>query len=298
MIYPSCLSAPSNDHDLPEMTKSARPEAESKAKADGGPADPRKASPRVRASILALDPHAKIFKVRGHLTVIHSKCGGHSRQKAEDDISHFKEHISVCKGPYTSNGGKSSLKSSLHGRSASAIHRTVAIPTESSPLPCPGFSFEVLFGRDYKSLLNHEREQVTHKADVAGLRWLNSEEKSSVISLSCLEKSSSCQEPAKPCGNCLKVLELSNFKDTLCRETHKSSREVFTPWRSSYAKTISIGEGQKTTNVGWTRGALYPAFIDGTFRGKPSVHTLSLTNSWVVVINIARVVSVMYIRVQ
>jgi hypothetical protein len=269
------------------MTKSARPEAESKAKADDGPVDPQKVSPRARASILALDPHAKIFKVRGHLAVIHSKCGGHSRQKAEDDISHFKEHISVCKGPYASNGDRSSLKSSLHGGSASTIHRTVAIPTEPSPLPCPGFSFEGLFGRDYKYLLNHEREQVTHKADVAGLRWLNSKEKSSVISLSCLEKSSSCQEPAQPCGNCLKVLELSNFKDTLCRETHKSSREVFTPWRSPNAKTISTDEDQKTTNVSWARGALYPAFVDDAFRGKPSIHTVSLTDSGVMVINIA-----------
>jgi hypothetical protein len=267
MICLSCLSTPSNDHDLLEMTKPARPEAASKAKADGGPVDPQKVSPRVRASILALDPHAKIFKVRGHLTVIHSKCGGHSRQRAEDDISHFKEHTSVCKGPYASNGDKSSL---LHGGPTSAVHRIAAIPAipaEPSPSPCPGFSFEGLFGRDYKSLLNHEREQVTHKADVAGLRWLNSKEKSSVISLSCLEKSSSCQEPAQPCGNCLKVLELSNFKDTLCRETHKSSREVFTPWRPSNAKTISTGEDQKTTNVSWVRGALYPAFVDDAFGG-------------------------------
>jgi hypothetical protein len=195
MIYPSCLSAPLNDHNLPEMIKLARLEADSKAKADGGPVGPRKVLPRVRASILALDTHAKIFEVGGHLTVVHSKCGGHSTQKAEDDISHFKEHISVCKGPYTSNGDKSSL---LHGGPASTVHRTTAIPAEPSPLPCPGFSFEGLFGRDYKSLLNHEREQVTHKADVAGLRWLDPKEKSSVISLSCLEKSPSCQEPGNP----------------------------------------------------------------------------------------------------
>jgi hypothetical protein len=294
MIYPSCPSASLNDRNLPEMIKLARSESDSKAKADGGPVGPRKVLPRVRASILALDTHAKIFKVGGHLTVVHSKCGGHSTQKAEDDISHFKEHISVCRGPYTSNGDKSSL---LHGGPASTVHRTTAIPAEPSPLPCPGFSFKGLFGRDYKSLLNHEREQVTHKADVAGLRSLDPKEKSSVISLSCLEKSPSCQEPVKPCGNCLKVLELSNFGGALCRETHKSSHEVFTPWRSSNVKTISTGEDQKT-NVSWTRGALYPAFVDDTFRGKPSVQTLSLTNSGVVVIDIAHVVSLIYIRVQ
>jgi hypothetical protein len=157
-----------------------------------------------------------------------------------------------------SYGDKSSLKSSLHSGSASTIHRTVAIPAESSSLPCPGFSFEGLFGRGYISIPNHEREQVTHKADVAGLRWFNSEEKSSVISMSCLEKSPSYQEPAQPCGNCLKVLELSNFKDTLCRETHKSSRKVFTPWRSSNAKMISTDEDHKTTNVSWTAAHFIP----------------------------------------
>ena len=42
-------------------------------------------------------------------------------------------------------------------------------------LNLPGFSFEEMFGKGYKSLLSHEREQVTRAIGVAGLLLLHSE---------------------------------------------------------------------------------------------------------------------------
>ncbi|KAF9652777.1 hypothetical protein BDM02DRAFT_3266131 [Thelephora ganbajun] len=230
--------------------KPSRLEAKSRVKADDRRSDPQEVQKmlKFRTSILALDPHAKFF-VGGHpLMVIHSKCGGKSVQKATNDASNFREHVSICQGPPFSAHDNGSLKSSLQGGLASSIYPTVLAPAGPSQPPCLGFNFEKLFGKDYKSLLNNEREQVTRAAKVAGLVWLNSNDKSSVISTSCLKKSPSRQEPAQPCHNCSKVLELSNFKDTLRREPPKLSIERYTPFRSADTTVISAGEYQKAMN--------------------------------------------------
>jgi len=186
---------------------------------------------KFRASILALDPHAEFFADGHPLTVIHSKCGGKSTQKTPNDASNFREHISVCQGPRSFTDGNHILKSSLRGGIAPSFHPTTIAPARPVQLPCPGFSFLKLFGKGFKSLLDHEREQVTRAAEVAGLLWLGPGEKNSIISKSCLKESPSPQEPAKACRNCSKVLELSGFKDVLCRETSKFNHTRFTPFR-------------------------------------------------------------------
>lgn len=187
---------------------------------------------KFRTNILALDPYAK-FPVDGdHRNVIHSKCGGQSKQKAIGDTSNFKEHISICKGPHTFSNDNSPLKSSLRGAPALSIHSTTVTPARPAQLTCPGFSFEEMFGKGFNSLLSHEHEQVTRAAKAAGIRLPRSKKESSVFSLSCLKKSLSHQEPVQPCDNCSKVLELSKFKDTLRGKTPKPNNERYTPFRS------------------------------------------------------------------
>jgi len=266
MILPPRLFTPSNEHDLPAMTNSARSEAKSRAKADGGRVDPQNVQNilRFRASILALDPRAKFFVDGNPLKVIHSKCSGQSTQRAVNDTSHFREHISVCQGPYTSSDDSSSLKSSLRGGPAPSTHPTTLTPAKSSQLPCPGFSLEKLFGKDYKSLLDHEREQVTRAAEVAGFLWLNSKDRGSVVSMSCLKRSPSCHEPLQPCQNCLRVLELSNFKGTLRHGTPRPNNQRFSPWQRLNAKTTAAGEGRRATNVSQPRGPPSPTFAGNT----------------------------------
>lgn len=228
---------------------------------------------RFRTSILALDPHAKFFVDRNPLKVIHSKCGGQSMQKAANDISHFREHISVCQGPYSSSDDNSSLKSSVQGGPAPSIRSTTLTPAGLSQLPCPGFSLEKLFGKDYGSLLSHEREQVTRAAEVAGLVWLNPKDKGSVVSMSCLKRSPSRQEPAQPCHNCLRVLELSNFKDTLRRGIPRSNSQRFSPWQQSDAKTAGAGEGRRATNVSQSYGLPSPTLVDNSLPGERLMST-------------------------
>ena len=224
---------------------------------------------RFRASILALDPHAKFLADGNPLKVIHSKCGGRSTQRTANDTSHFREHISVCQGPYTSSDDNSSLKSSLQGGPAPSIHPTVL---SLSQLPCPGFTLEKLFGKDYRSLLHHEREQVIRAAEVAGFLWLNFDE-GSVISMSCLKRSASRQEPLQPCHNCSRILELSNFKNTLRRDTPRSNSQRFSPWQQFNANTTCAGESQRATKVSRSRDLPYPTLADNTPLGKRLVRT-------------------------
>jgi len=233
MIPPSRLYSPSPERDRPGTTKPARLEVKPREKAEDRRVDSQKVQRmlKFRTSILALDPHAKFLADGHHLTVIHSKCGGKSTQKAANDTSNFREHISVCQGPRSSTGDNSVLKSSIRGGPAPSFHPTASTPTRPAQLPCPGFSLVELFGKDFKSLLDHEREQVTRAAEVAGLVWLGPREKSSIISMSCLKESPSLQEPVKACRNCSKVLDLSGFKDVLRRETYKFNNKRFTPFR-------------------------------------------------------------------
>ena len=231
---------------------------------------------RFRTSILALDPYAKLFVDGNPLKVVHSKCGGQSTQVAHNDISHFREHISVCQGPYTSSDDNNSPKSSLQGGPAPSIHSTVL---RSSQLRCPGFSLEKLFGKGYKSLPNHERDQVTRAAKVAGFQWLNSD-RDSVISRSCSEWSPSLQEPLQPCHNCLRVLELSNLKSALRREIPRSDSQRFSPWQQLNAKTISTGEGRRGTNVSRSSVPSYPTLADNTLLGESLVSMQYCQQAW------------------
>lgn len=228
---------------------------------------------KFRTSILALDPHAKLFVDGNPLKVIHSKCGGQNTQRAMNDTSNFREHISVCQGPHTFNAGNGSPKSSPQRGSTRSTHPTTSTPPRPGQLPCPGFSFESLFGKDYRSLLSHEREQVTRAAGVAGLIWLNSRDKGSVISMSCLKKSPSNQEPAQPCHNCSKVLELSNFKDTLSRGTPKFGGQRFSPWQQLDPKATGAGH-QKTTDVSQPLGPPYPILLNDAHLEESLVPTL------------------------
>ena len=266
--HPSRLFTPSNERDLPAMTKSPRSEAKSRAKAEDRRVDPQQVQKmlKFRTSILALDPHAKFFADGNPLKVIHSKCGGQSTQKAVNDTSHFREHISVCQGAYSSSDDNSSLKSSLRGGPAPSIHPTMFTPVGSSELPCPGFSLEKLFGKDYRSLLNHEREKVTRAAEVAGFLWLDPKDKGSVVSMSCSKSSPSRQEPPQPCHNCLRVLELSNFKDTLRRGVPRSNSQRFSPWQRSNVKTTDAGEDRRATNVSQSPSSL--TLADNTLPGE------------------------------
>jgi len=228
---------------------------------------------KFRTSILALDPHAKFFADRNPLKVIHSKCGGQSTQRAINDTSHFREHISVCQGPYSSSDDNSSLKGSLQGGPAPSMRPTMFTPPGSSQVPCPGFSLEKLFGKDYRSLLSHEREQVTRAVEVAGFLWLNPRDKESVVSMSCLKRSPSRRDPPQPCHNCLRVLELSNFKGTLRRGISRSNSQRFSPWQELNAKTAGADEGQRPTNVSQSRGLPPPTLTNNSLRGTPSVDT-------------------------
>ena len=234
---------------------------------------------KFRTSILALDPYAKFFVDGNPLKVVHSKCGGRSMQKATNDTSNFREHVSICQGPHTSNGSNSSPKSSLQCGLAQSIHPT---PIRPAQLPCPGFSFEEMFGRDYKSLPDHEREQVTYAAEVAGLLF-NSKERSFVISKSCLGRSPTHQEPAQPCHNCLRVLELSKFKYTLCRKTSEPEIRRYSPFRSPGVKTIDAGQDQKAKNVSQSRVLLHPTFASNAPLGESLAPTDYCQPTWVTV---------------
>ena len=96
-------------------------------------------------------------------------------------------------------------------------------------LTCPGFSFEELYGKSYRSLLSHKREQVTRTIGVAGLLLLHPEEKNSV---SRLKESPSHQEPVRPCGNCSKTLKLSGCKNILRPKTSKPDINRYFPFQS------------------------------------------------------------------
>lgn len=240
-------------------------------KEDSGRVDGQKVQKmlKFRTTILALDPHAKFFVDGNPLKVIHSKCGGQSTQNAMNDTSNFREHVGVCKGPHTSSDDNSSLKSSLRGGSTTSIHSIAPTPTGPSQLPCPGFNLEKLFGKGYTSLRNHEREQVARAAEVAGFLWLNPKEMDYIVSASCLKKISSRQEPPQPCGNCLRILELSNFKDTLRRESSKPGSQRFSPWRQLNSKTAADAGTDRSLVTDVSQMHIWhPTLVDDTPSGE------------------------------
>ena len=123
----------------------------------------------------------------------------------------------------------------------------------------------------YDDLESQEREQVISAARVAGLLLLHSEGKSSVISMSCLKKSPSHQDPVQPCHHCSKVLGLSGFRNTL--RSKKSKLDRYSPFLSIDAQMIRAGEDQKAANVNKSRGLLGQTFADNTPLGESLVST-------------------------
>ena len=225
MIPPSRLSVPLNECDIPEMSK---PEAKSRTKVDGRRVDPQKMN-KFKHSIRAFDKHAEFYVDGNPLKVTHSRCGGQSTQEAIGDTQNFKEHIGICKGPRASDDDNSSLKSSLQRGLTSSTHPTMTALSGPDHLPCPGYNFEDLFGKDFESLPNPEREQVDRAMRRIGLSWVDG--KRSVISKSCSKERPSCQERAKPCPNCSKALDLSGFRYVLCHESPRSNSQRFSPWK-------------------------------------------------------------------
>ena len=174
---------------------------------------------KFRTSILVLDPCATLFADGDPLKVVHSKCKGKITQKAPNDVSNFREHVSICQ----------------------SIHPGVVAPARPRLQPCPGFNFAELCGRGYKSLQHHERQQVTSATETAGFVWLDPQEKSSVVSKSCLRESPSYQGPARPCRGCSSTMELSNFKETVCGITSRPKYEFFNPFLSTDATATGDG---------------------------------------------------------
>jgi hypothetical protein len=175
---------------------------------------------RFRTNVLALDPCAEFFVDGNPLKVLHSKCRGPSVQVATNDVSNFREHVSICK----------------------TIHQASIAPVRPTQLPCPGFNLEELCGKAFISLPSDERQHVTSTVDASGFVWLDSREKRSIISKACLKKSPSHRDPAQPCASCSKVVELSNIKETICRVILKPKYEFFNPFRNANPTTGASGE--------------------------------------------------------
>ena len=208
-------------------TRCVESEVSPRAKADDGRGDPQDMQRlKFRASILALDPHAELYVDRNPLKVTHSKCGGGSTQKAMNDISNFREHVSICQA----NVDNGSLKCSLRGRPDLSMHPTTPTPGRPEQHTCPGFGFKSMFGKEYNSLSDGERERITRAAKVAGLLLVNPGEKSTVISRSCLRTSPPGLEPAQPCNNCRKVVELSDFGYVLSPEARNPITLKYSPF--------------------------------------------------------------------
>jgi len=131
---------------------------------------------KFRTSVLALDPCAKFFVDGNPLKVTHSRCGGKITQRAANDVSNFRDHVSVCQ----------------------SVPPNVVTPAKPSCLPCPGSDFGKLCGKDYMSLPHQERQQVINTAEATGLVWLDPREKNSIISKPYSKKSPSSQETYKP----------------------------------------------------------------------------------------------------
>lgn len=183
---------------------------------------------KFRTNIIALDPYAKFFVDGDTLKVTHSRCNGKFILTAANDLSNFREHVSICQ---------------------STRPHIVALgqPTQ---VQCPGFSFKGLCGKAYQSLLLYERQQVMSATEAAGLAWLDSREKEFIISKSCLRKFSSHKEPAQPCENCLKAVELSKTKGTFSLTPFKSRNEFFNPYLSVDAAKAGTLEDKQGANVG------------------------------------------------
>lgn len=164
---------------------------------------------KFRTGILALDPCAKFFVDGNTLVVIHSRCHGEFIQKAANDLSNFRDHVSICQSTRPS---------------------TVA-PVRPTQLPCPGFNFEELCGKVYRSLPHHERQQVTTEIQAAGLTWLDSRERY-IISTSCLGKGLSNKGSVRPCKGCAEVVQLSDIRGVLLRITPRPKHEFFNPFLS------------------------------------------------------------------
>lgn len=181
---------------------------------------------KFRRSILALDRFAR-FSAENPLRVEHSGCGAKILHNAASDVSNFKEHVSVCK----------------------SVTLRAGSPAVSCQVPCPGFNFEELCGKVYRSLPCHERQQVTSEAKIAGLVWLDASEKKALVSNSCFKTSPSHQGPAQPCENCSKAVALSNVKETFRSATSNPRYEFFNPFRSTDATTTGIREDQRAAYV-------------------------------------------------
>ena len=212
---------------------------------------------RFQASILALDPHAKIFVNGNPLKVIHSKCRGESTQNAMNDISNFREHISVCQA----NADNGSPKRPLLSRPGLSMHPITPTPGRPERHACPGFCFKSMFGKEYNSLSDGERERVTRAAKVAGLLLGNPGEKSAVISKSCLKTSLPGQEPAQPCDNCRKVVALSDFRYTLIPKA-RNRNVKYSPFSSGPGTIIGVCGDGRATNVSLGCDPPYPARAD------------------------------------
>ena len=193
---------------------------------------------------------------RNHLNIIHSKC-----EQDFDDTFYFRQHVSICQGPHT-NGDNSSPKRSSRTGAVPPTHPIAVALARPTQLPCPGFSFKELLGKDYESLLRHEKKRVDRALEAARLVWLDPKSKSSVISTSCLKESPPHQETAKSCCHCSRISELPGFKDILRPQKYQPNVTRYSPFKSIDAKKIDAGENQNNTNVSQSRSLPYPTFVD------------------------------------
>lgn len=221
----------------PGPRKSTVPEARSKEAVD-----PQRLRMmlKLKTSIRALDRDAELYLDRNPLMVIHSQCRREFVQNtANDIISNFKQHVSVCKSP------------------------RLGIIAASGPtqLPCLGFGFKELCGKDYRSLPQHQRQQVTKAIEAADLAWLDSREKRSIVSKSCSGKSPSLEEPVQPCENCSKVIESSKIKAVIWSITPR--REFFSAFFSIEATRTGAREDKKTLNVSSSHRQPRPTLTNG-----------------------------------
>ena len=230
MIPPPLLLHPSPQRGHPGVKKTAGLEPKQRAKVNRECLDSQEAQrmPKFYTDILALDPHARFSVDRDPLKpVIHSRCSRGIAPEVPGDTSNFKEHVSICQ----------------------AIPPDAVTPVRPNQVPCPGFNFEELCGKAYRSLRSHERQQVTNARDAADLVWLEPGERKFVASKSCLKRSPSNQGPAQPCENCSKAVESSNVRETLSRITSNPKYEFFNQFRSINSTTVGSVGGHKVPDV-------------------------------------------------
>lgn len=183
---------------------------------------------KFRAGVLALDPCAKLFTSGNPLEVTHSRCGGKFIQKATNDLSSFRDHVSICQ----------------------SISPGLIAPVRPVQVHCPGFSLSELCGKLHETFPYHENKRLAAAMQDAGLAWLGSTEKLSIVSKWCLKKSPSYKEPARPCENCLMAIERSNIKERLVRiSTSEPKYEFCTLFKPMDATTTATREGKGDADV-------------------------------------------------